>query len=154
MLRPGGYWILSGPPINWKTHYKGWARTQEDLKEEQDKIEDGARRLCWRKVTEKDNLAIWQKPWNHVDCVAYHKKNPTVLPHVCSKLEDPDHAWYANLLPLYFILYHAIVGSIIYLHQSLIILFYIYIYIYLFEHGNINRLVFFCWLGFTLHNGP
>lgn len=132
MLRPGGYWILSGPPINWKTHYKGWARTQEDLKEEQDKIEDGARRLCWRKVTEKDNLAIWQKPWNHVDCVAYHKKNPTVLPHVCSKLEDPDHAWYVNLLPLYFILYHAIVGSIIYLHQSLIILFYICIYIYIY----------------------
>jgi len=97
VLRPGGYWILSGPPINWKKYYKGWERTQEDLKAEQDKIEDGARRLCWRKVTEKDNLAIWQKPWNHVDCVAYHKKNPSVLPHVCSKLEDPDRAWYQKM---------------------------------------------------------
>lgn len=129
MLRPGGFWILSGPPINWKTHYRGWERTQEDLKKEQDGIEEAARHLCWKKFAEKDNLAIWQKPWNHVDCVAYHKKNPSVLPHVCSKLEDPDRAWYVNLLPLYFILYHAIVGSIIYL--CLLEFFSIYIYIYL-----------------------
>ena len=94
ILRPGGYWILSGPPINWKKYWKGWERTQEDLKAEQDTIEDAARRLCWSKVVEKDNLAIWQKPINHVDCIQSHKKNPDVTPHVCSKLEHPDHAWY------------------------------------------------------------
>lgn len=94
VLRPGGYWILSGPPINWKNHHKGWERTEESLKEEQDTIEDAARRLCWKKVKEEGNLAIWQKPWNHIECVKYHKKNTQVLPHVCSKAEDPDHAWY------------------------------------------------------------
>ncbi|KAG0617795.1 hypothetical protein M758_4G015400 [Ceratodon purpureus] len=97
VLRPGGYWILSGPPVNWKKYYKGWERTEEDLKAEQDTIEDAARRLCWRKLIEKDNLAIWQKPINHVDCIQYHKKNPDVLPRVCSKLEHPDHAWYRKI---------------------------------------------------------
>ncbi len=94
VLRPGGYWILSGPPINWKNHHKGWERTEESLKEEQDTIEDAALRLCWKKVKEEGNLAIWQKPWNHIECAKYHKKNTQVLPHVCSKAEDPDHAWY------------------------------------------------------------
>lgn len=93
VLRPGGYWILSGPPINWKKYHKGWERTEEDLKAEQDSIEDGARRLCWKKVVEKDNLAIWQKPLNHMDCTAYHKKNANISPRMCSKQEHPDHAW-------------------------------------------------------------
>lgn len=92
VLRPGGYWILSGPPINWKKYYKGWERTEEDLKAEQDTIEDSARRLCWKKVVEKDNLAIWQKPLNHIDCIA-QKKSPDVFPRMCSKLENSDHAW-------------------------------------------------------------
>lgn len=35
VLRPGEYWILWGPPIYWKKHYKGWERTQEDLNREQ-----------------------------------------------------------------------------------------------------------------------
>ncbi|XP_059063539.1 probable methyltransferase PMT17 isoform X1 [Cryptomeria japonica] len=34
VLRPGGYWILSGPPINWQKHHRGWERTPEDLKAE------------------------------------------------------------------------------------------------------------------------
>lgn len=69
VLRPGGYWILSGPPINWKIHWRGWERTQEDLKQEQDAIEDVAAQLCWKKVVEKGDLAIWQKPLNHNNCV-------------------------------------------------------------------------------------
>jgi hypothetical protein len=102
VLRPGWYWILSGPPINWKKYYKGWERTEEDLKAEQDTIEDAARRLCWRKVIEKDNLAIWQKPINHIDCLKYHKNNPDLLPRVC-KLEHPDHAWYVSFSSLLFL---------------------------------------------------
>jgi hypothetical protein len=81
VLRPGGYWIL---------------------KAEQDTIEDAARRLCWRKVIEKDNLAIWQKPINHIDCLKYHKNNPDLLPRVC-KLEHPDHAWYVSFSSLLFL---------------------------------------------------
>ncbi|PPR93137.1 hypothetical protein GOBAR_AA27534 [Gossypium barbadense] len=87
ILRAGGYWILSGPPINWKKYWRGWERTKEDLKQEQDAIENVARRLCWKKVTENNDLAIWQKPINHVGCVK----------EVMCKSEDPDTAWYRSL---------------------------------------------------------
>ncbi|XP_021890546.1 probable methyltransferase PMT2 [Carica papaya] len=35
VLRPGGYWVLSGPPINWKINYKAWQRPKEELQQEQ-----------------------------------------------------------------------------------------------------------------------
>ncbi|CAN0840740.1 Probable methyltransferase PMT18 [Linum grandiflorum] len=94
VLRPGGYWILSGPPINWKTHWKGWERSQQDLKQEQDAIEDVATRLCWKKVAEKKDLSIWQKPVNHFECVRNRKVYKT--PHMC-KSDNPDASWYKNM---------------------------------------------------------
>ncbi|XP_075508685.1 LOW QUALITY PROTEIN: putative methyltransferase PMT18 [Primulina tabacum] len=94
ILRPGGYWILSGPPIHWKKYWRGWERTEDDLKQEQDSIEDVARRICWKKVVEKGDLSIWQKPINHVECV----KNRAVYnkPHMC-KSDNPDAAWYKDM---------------------------------------------------------
>lgn len=91
VLRPGGFWILSGPPIRWKKYWRGWERSKEDLKEEQDAIEDVAKRLCWKKVIEKDDLAIWQKPVNHFECVKSRKLYQT--PHLC-KSDNADAAWY------------------------------------------------------------
>lgn len=61
ILRPGGYWILSGPPIRWAKYWRGWERTQADLKQEQDTIEDFAKRMCWTKVEERGDIAVWQK---------------------------------------------------------------------------------------------
>ncbi|KAH1235132.1 putative methyltransferase PMT13 [Glycine max] len=75
VLRPGGYWILSGPPINWENHWKGWERTRENLKEEQDGIEKVAKSLCWKKLVQKGDLAIWQKPTNHIHCKITRKVN-------------------------------------------------------------------------------
>ncbi|CAM8912178.1 unnamed protein product [Rhodiola kirilowii] len=94
VLRPGGYWILSGPPIRWRKYWKGWERTQEDLKQEQDAIEDVAKKQCWKKVIEKDDLAIWQKPFNHVECVK--SRRIYKAPHIC-KSENPDAAWYKKM---------------------------------------------------------
>ncbi|XP_059645092.1 probable methyltransferase PMT18 [Cornus florida] len=94
VLRPGGYWILSGPPIRWKKYWKGWERTQEDLKKEQDAIEDVVKRLCWKKVIEKDDLAVWQKPINHIDCINSRKIYDT--PHIC-KSDNADAAWYKEM---------------------------------------------------------
>ncbi|KAF6172194.1 hypothetical protein GIB67_024816 [Kingdonia uniflora] len=94
VLRPGGYWILSGPPIHWKKYWRGWERTQEDLKQEQDSIEDVAKGLCWKKVVEKEDLAIWQKPINHIECVKSRKLHPT--PHIC-KADNADAAWYKDM---------------------------------------------------------
>ena len=97
VLRPGGYWILSGPPINWETHWKGWQRTKEDLAEEQEAIESLARSLCWKKVIQKGNLAIWQKPWNHIDCIKTRRVFKT--PPMCKSESgrDGDTAWYTKM---------------------------------------------------------
>ncbi|KAF9668322.1 hypothetical protein SADUNF_Sadunf15G0116700 [Salix dunnii] len=94
ILRPGGYWILSGPPINWKAHWKGWDRTEDDLNDEQNKIETLANSLCWKKLVEKDDIAIWQKPINHLNCKVNRKitQNPPFCP-----AQDPDKAWYTNM---------------------------------------------------------
>ncbi|CAN6480752.1 unnamed protein product [Victoria cruziana] len=94
VLRPGGYWILSGPPINWKSHWKGWERTEQDLNAEQSAIEAVARSLCWKKVKERNDIAIWQKPTNHVHCKLNRKvfKRP-----VFCQGQDPDSAWYKNM---------------------------------------------------------
>ncbi|KAF9616890.1 hypothetical protein IFM89_032852 [Coptis chinensis] len=94
ILRPGGYWILSGPPINWKRHWKGWNRTREDLQAEQLTIESMAKSMCWKKFVEKDDIAIWQKATNHIHC----KMNRKVIrnPPFC-KAQEPDKAWYTNL---------------------------------------------------------
>ncbi|KAL9315082.1 hypothetical protein ACSQ67_016083 [Phaseolus vulgaris] len=94
VLRPGGYWILSGPPINWESHWKGWERTRESLKEEQDTIEKVAKSLCWKKLVQKGDLAIWQKPTNHIHCKITRRvfKN---RPFCAAK--DPDTAWYTKM---------------------------------------------------------
>ncbi|CAL9752476.1 unnamed protein product [Musa acuminata subsp. burmannicoides] len=93
ILRPGGYWILSGPPVNWKKHWKGWDRTREDLNHEQSAIEAVARSLCWNKLKEKGDIAIWQKPINHIGCKANRKTVRS--PQFCQS-QNPDTAWYTK----------------------------------------------------------
>ncbi|KAK4770333.1 hypothetical protein SAY87_030865 [Trapa incisa] len=94
VLRPGGYWILSGPPVNWQSHWKGWERTRDDLKAEQDKIEALASSLCWKKLIQEGDIAIWKKPTNHIHCKAARKvvKFPPFCP-----ARDPDLAWYTTM---------------------------------------------------------
>ncbi|KAB5569149.1 hypothetical protein DKX38_002942 [Salix brachista] len=94
ILRPGGYWILSGPPINWGTHWRGWNRTREDLQAELSQIEKVAKSLCWRKLVQRKDIAIWQKPTNHVHCKANRKvfKRPLF----CNS-QNPDMAWYTKM---------------------------------------------------------
>lgn len=97
VLRPGGYWILSGPPIRWKKYWKGWQRTREDLNGEQTAIENVAKSLCWKKLVEQGDIAIWQKPTNHLECKAHRKitQNPPFCP-----AQDPDKAWFVLLTPV------------------------------------------------------
>ncbi|MCD7469459.1 hypothetical protein HAX54_008510 [Datura stramonium] len=89
VLRPGGYWILSGPPIRWRKYFKGWERTKDDLNGEQTRIEEIAKKLCWKKFVEKDDIAIWQKPYNHFQCKEQKKL-------IC-RAQDSDRAWYTEL---------------------------------------------------------
>ncbi|VFQ85813.1 unnamed protein product [Cuscuta campestris] len=89
VLRPGGYWVLSGPPINWKTYYKVWKRSKEDVKAEQARIEEIANLLCWEKKYEKGDIAIWRKKINANSCKARST-------NTC-KSKVNDGVWYKKL---------------------------------------------------------
>ncbi|KAL2510124.1 putative methyltransferase PMT2 [Forsythia ovata] len=93
VLRPGGYWVLSGPPINWKTNYKAWQRPREELQEEQRQIEETAKVLCWEKKSEKGETAIWQKKTDAVSCRASQENSGATF----CKSEDPDDVWYKKM---------------------------------------------------------
>ncbi|KAD2393673.1 hypothetical protein R6Q59_012028 [Mikania micrantha] len=92
VLRPGGFWVLSGPPINWKNNYKSWQRAKEDLEEEQRNIEEVAKLLCWEKISENGETAIWQKTLNPESCRASEDASRVTY---CS--EDPDDVWYKKM---------------------------------------------------------
>lgn len=94
VLRPGGYWVLSGPPISYKDYYKGWKRSLEDLKAEQDAIEALAESMCWEKVVEEGIFAVWQKPLSN-DCARRRPKS--AIPPLCTIGSDPDQAWYTPM---------------------------------------------------------
>ncbi|KAG6792052.1 hypothetical protein POTOM_001195 [Populus tomentosa] len=89
VLRPGGYWILSGPPINWKTYYQTWKRSKADLEAEQRKIEELAESLCWEKKYEKGDIAIFRKKVNDKNC---HMKSASVC-----ESKDADDVWYKEM---------------------------------------------------------
>ncbi|KAM7255944.1 hypothetical protein ACFE04_011685 [Oxalis oulophora] len=88
VLRPGGYWVLSGPPINWRTYYQTWKRTKEDLQAEQNSIEELAESLCWEKKYEKGDIAIFRKKDNDKSC----KRK---LVKTCEK--EADDVWYKEM---------------------------------------------------------
>ncbi|XP_051146977.1 probable methyltransferase PMT16 [Andrographis paniculata] len=94
ILRPGGYWILSGPPVNWQSHWKGWKRSKDELRAEEAGIENIAKSLCWRKLVQKKDMVIWQKPTNHEDCKTSRKI--IKKPEFC-RSQNPDRAWYTKM---------------------------------------------------------
>ncbi|KAK3036256.1 hypothetical protein RJ639_030798 [Escallonia herrerae] len=91
VLRPGGYWVLSGPPINWKNNYKAWQRPKEELEEEQRKIEETAKLLCWEKKYEKGETAIWRKRVNKEYC---RERDSQVT--MCAST-NADDVWYKEM---------------------------------------------------------
>ncbi|XP_038983177.1 probable methyltransferase PMT2 isoform X1 [Phoenix dactylifera] len=93
VLRPGGYWVLSGPPINWKMNYRAWQRTKEDLEEEQRKIEEIAELLCWEKVSEEGEIAVWRKRINTDSCPV-RQDEPRVK--ICEST-NADDVWYKKM---------------------------------------------------------
>ncbi|XP_048226436.1 probable methyltransferase PMT2 [Ricinus communis] len=93
VLRPGGYWVLSGPPINWKTNYKAWQRPKEELQEEQRKIEEFAKLLCWEKKYEQGEMAVWQKRVNAESCASRQDNSQATF----CKSADSDDVWYKKM---------------------------------------------------------
>ncbi|XAR71132.1 hypothetical protein NMG60_11028256 [Bertholletia excelsa] len=96
VLRPGGYWVFSGPPINWKTNYIGWQKSAKELEEEQKSLEDLTKRLCWKKVDERGPIAVWQKPINHIQCAKAKDSKAGESPKFCTNT-NPDAGWYEKM---------------------------------------------------------
>ncbi|KAF6160038.1 hypothetical protein GIB67_033122 [Kingdonia uniflora] len=92
VLRPGGYWVLSGPPINWKINHQAWKRSEEELRGEQRKIEEIARQLCWEKIHEKAEIAIWRRRVNADSCPG---RDDSRL-NLCESTH-PDDVWYKKM---------------------------------------------------------
>jgi hypothetical protein len=84
LLRPGGYWVMSGPPICWKSPCKDLNRTIKILDDEKLAREDIASKLCWEMVSDKGAVSVWRKPPDHLHCVQEAK--------LCTE-DNPDTAW-------------------------------------------------------------
>jgi SAM-dependent methyltransferase len=82
LLRPGGYLIISGPPVQWKKQEKEWAELQEM-----------ALAFCYKLITVDGNTAIWKKP-TEASCLPNQNGFNIDL---CSTDDDPDQAWYFKL---------------------------------------------------------
>ncbi|GBG62603.1 hypothetical protein CBR_g31239 [Chara braunii] len=97
LLRPGGYWVLSGPPVNWQQHEKEWHNVEDDQRKVMSDIETIAERLCWEYVAkggEAGDFAIWRKPR---DGKCYSERQAGATPPVCGDGDNPDAAWYTPM---------------------------------------------------------
>lgn len=72
VLRPGGYWILSGPP------------SQENSEAEKKKIEELAESICWEKKYENGDISIWRKKLNPESCQSAN---------LCVNSNNADDVW-------------------------------------------------------------
>ncbi|EFJ31436.1 hypothetical protein SELMODRAFT_168608 [Selaginella moellendorffii] len=82
LLRPGGFFVLSGPPVGWKKQEAEWQELQELIE-----------RMCYTQVAVENNIAIWQKALNHTCYVDREDEEPAL----CDTDHDPNAAWYSPL---------------------------------------------------------
>ncbi|KAK4786779.1 hypothetical protein SAY86_010612 [Trapa natans] len=95
ILRPGGFWVLSGPPINYKVRWRGWNTTAEELRTDYEKLKGLLSSMCFTLYAEKDDIAVWQKS---SDSSCYNKlSDPDASPPKCDDSLEPDSAWYTPL---------------------------------------------------------
>ncbi|KAA8520579.1 hypothetical protein F0562_014835 [Nyssa sinensis] len=82
LLRPGGYLVISGPPVQWAKQDKEWADLQAV-----------ARALCYELIVVDGNTVIWKKP-NGDSCLPNQNEFGIEL---CEESDDPNYAWYFKL---------------------------------------------------------
>lgn len=66
-----------------------WKRTKEDLEAEQQKIEEFAELLCWEKISDMTDMAIWQKP---IDLQSCSTRKGSSRVKICDSA-NPDDVW-------------------------------------------------------------
>ncbi|KAE8699745.1 putative methyltransferase PMT13 [Hibiscus syriacus] len=82
LLRPGGYLVISGPPVQWPKQDKEWADLQSV-----------ASTLCYELIVVDGNTVIWKKP-DGDSCLL--NQNEFGL-ESCDQSNDPSNAWYFKL---------------------------------------------------------
>ncbi|CAA6672073.1 unnamed protein product [Spirodela intermedia] len=68
ILRPGGFWVLSGPPVNYENRWKGWNTTIEEQKSNFDGLKKLLTSMCFKLYNQKDDIAVWQKASDGAAC--------------------------------------------------------------------------------------
>ncbi|KAK3430738.1 hypothetical protein EUGRSUZ_E02401, partial [Eucalyptus grandis] len=82
ILRPGGFWVLSGPP---------------EQKSDYDRLQKLLTSMCFKLYNKKDDIAMWQKTSNS-SCYNRLAK-PDAYPPKCDDSLELDSAWYTPLHP-------------------------------------------------------
>ncbi|KAM4073250.1 hypothetical protein ACJW30_10G004100 [Castanea mollissima] len=94
ILRPGGFWILSGPPVNYENRWRGWNTTVEEQKSDYERLQDLLTSMCFKLYNKKDDIAVWQKS---SDNSCYDQlANPDAYPPKCDDSLEPDSAWISD----------------------------------------------------------
>ncbi|KAG6782575.1 hypothetical protein POTOM_011985 [Populus tomentosa] len=97
ILRPGGFWVLSGPPVNYENRWRGWNTTVEEQKSDYEKLQELLTSMCFKLYDKKDDIAVWQKA---SDNSCYSKLTyPDAYPPKCDDSLEPDSAWYTPFRP-------------------------------------------------------
>lgn len=94
ILRPGGFWVLSGPPVNYENRWRGWNTTIEEQRSDYEKLQDLLTSICFKLYNKKDDIAVWQKL---SDNCYNHLESPDSYPPKCDDSLEPDSAWYTPL---------------------------------------------------------
>ncbi|PKU76944.1 probable methyltransferase PMT13 [Dendrobium catenatum] len=81
LLRPGGYLVISGPPVKWAKQESEW-----------DHLQAAALALCYKLLVVDGNTAIWKKP-SIPSCLQENKLGIGY----CRDSNDPSEAWYFKL---------------------------------------------------------
>ena len=78
LLRPGGYLVISGPPVQWPKQDKEWADLQAL-----------ARALCYELIVVDGNTVIWKKPSGD-SCPSNQNEFGLEL---CNEYDNPSDGW-------------------------------------------------------------
>lgn len=81
ILRPGGYFVWSSPPVY---------RDDPVEKQEWTEMVDLVTRMCWTIADKRNQTVIWAKPLTN-EC--YEKRPPGTRPPLCSVSTDADLGW-------------------------------------------------------------
>ncbi|KAF4391824.1 hypothetical protein F8388_017419, partial [Cannabis sativa] len=98
ILRPGGFWVLSGPPVNYERRWRGWNTTIEDQRSDYNNLQKLLTAMCFKLYNKKDDIAVWRKASDN-SCYNKLSNNADAYPPKCDDSLEPDAAWYTPLRP-------------------------------------------------------